>query len=247
MLYILACSRRYTSTRKLRINDVLLTSKAVVEVQMKLRSHWLLLCKFKWHFIRQIVGQGEQHIWVYRAQRCAPKARESCTDGCTVHKEALKRPGRAVQTGVQITKRRSRSWLCREQVGAPKIILEIKSAWTVQPVPTAHSKIASRRPGRDARGARETPSWTQDAFKKCVQETPSCAQEAPRTDQVRLKFVSRGSKLDPKYVQERFGHILEAIWTLDIFLVRRCEAQEASKRRPRGSKWSPRGAQETPS
>ena len=102
-----------------------LESAAVVEVQMKLRSHWLLLCKFKWHFIRQIVGQGEQHIWVYRAQRYAPKARESCTDGCTVHKEALKKPGRAIQTGVQITKRRSRRWLCREQVGAPKAILEI--------------------------------------------------------------------------------------------------------------------------
>ena len=118
--------------------------------------------------------------------------------------------------------------------------MEIKSAWTVQPVPTAHSKITSRRPGRDARGAQEAPSWTQDAFKKCVQETPSCAQEAPKTDQVRLKFAPRGSKLDPKHTQERFGHILEAIWTLNIRLVRTCLAQEASKRCPRGSKVEPK-------
>ena len=191
------------------VNDVLLTSKAVVEVQMKLRSHWLLLCKFKWHFIRQIVGQGEQHIWVYRAQRYAPKARESCTDGCTVHKEALKRPGRAVQTGVQITKRRSRSWLCREQVGAPKIILEIKSAWTVQPVPTVHSKIASRRPGRDARGAQEAPSWTQDAFKKCVQETPSCAQDRPSEIQVRPKRLQVGPEIRPRALWAHLGGHLD--------------------------------------
>ena len=141
------------------MNDVLLTSKAVVEVQMKLRSHWLLLCKFKWHFIRQIVGQGEQHIWVYRAQRYAPKARESCTDGCTVHKEALKRPGRAVQTGVQITKRRSRSWLCREQVGAPKAILEAESARTGQPVPTVQGQAAPRRLGRAAQTGVQSPTW----------------------------------------------------------------------------------------
>ena len=32
------------------VNDVLLTSKAVVEVQMKLRSHWQLLCQFTWQF-----------------------------------------------------------------------------------------------------------------------------------------------------------------------------------------------------
>ena len=53
-------------------------------------------------------GQGELHRWVYSAQRGAEEARESCTDGCTDHKEALKRPGRAAQTGVQGTKRRPR-------------------------------------------------------------------------------------------------------------------------------------------
>ena len=36
-------------------------------------------------------GQGELHRWVYSAQRGAEEARESCTDGCTDHKEALKK------------------------------------------------------------------------------------------------------------------------------------------------------------
>ena len=85
-----------------------LESAAVVEVQMKLRSHWKLLCKFRWQFTREIADQGEQYRWMYRAQRGAQEARESCTGGCTGHKEALKRPGRAAQTVVQITKRRSR-------------------------------------------------------------------------------------------------------------------------------------------
>ena len=40
---------------------------------------------------------------------------------------------------------------------------------------------------------------------------------------------------------------LEAIWTLNVFLSPTCLAQVASKRRPRGSKWSPRDAQEAPS
>ena len=47
IMYI-TCSRRYPSTRKFRIADVLLTSKVVLEVQMKLCSHWRLLCQFKW-------------------------------------------------------------------------------------------------------------------------------------------------------------------------------------------------------
>ena len=36
-------------------------------------------------------GQGELHRWAYRAQRGAEESRESCTDGCTDHKEALKK------------------------------------------------------------------------------------------------------------------------------------------------------------
>ena len=85
-----------------------LESAAVVEVQMKLRSHWKLLCKFRWKFKRQIADQGERYRWMYRAQRGAQYARESCADGCTERKEALKSPGRAAQTAVQIAKRRSR-------------------------------------------------------------------------------------------------------------------------------------------
>ena len=42
---------------------------------------------------------------LYRAQHGVQEARESCTDGCTGHKDALKRTGRAAQTGVQGTKR----------------------------------------------------------------------------------------------------------------------------------------------
>ena len=72
MLYIiLACSRRYPSTEKFRDNDVLFTMEAVVEVQMKLRSPWKLLCKFRWQFARHIADQGEQYRWMYRTQRGA--------------------------------------------------------------------------------------------------------------------------------------------------------------------------------
>ena len=85
-----------------------LYSEAVVEVQVKLRSHWKLLCKFRWQFTRQMVRQGEQYRWMCRAQRGAQQARESCTSGYTGHKEVLKRPGRAAQTGVLITKMCSR-------------------------------------------------------------------------------------------------------------------------------------------
>ena len=42
---------------------------------------------------------------LYRAQHGVQEARESCTDGCTGHKDALKRTGRAAQTAVQSTKR----------------------------------------------------------------------------------------------------------------------------------------------
>ena len=93
----------------------------------------------------------------------------------------------------------------------------------------------------------EAPKRLQVGPKMRSRNASKKLQVAPKTDQVRLKFAPRGSKLDPKYVQERFGHILEAIWTLLMRLRRRCLAQEASKRRPRGSKWSPRGAQEAAS
>ena len=78
-----ACSRRYPSTMKCRGNDVQLESAAVVEVQMKLRSHWQLLCQFKRQFTHQRVGQGEQHRWVYRASHAVREARETSKDGCT--------------------------------------------------------------------------------------------------------------------------------------------------------------------
>ena len=53
-------------------------------------------------------GQGELHRWVYSAQRGAEAARESCTDGCTDHKEALKKM--AVQRA---------SWSSEGHLGAP--------------------------------------------------------------------------------------------------------------------------------
>ena len=43
---------------------------------------------------------------LYGAQYGVQEARESCTDGCTGHKDALKRTGRAAQMGAQGTKRR---------------------------------------------------------------------------------------------------------------------------------------------
>ena len=85
-----------------------LESAAVVEAQMKLRSHWKLLCKFRWQLTRQMVHQDEQYRWMCRAQRGAQQARESCTGGCTGYEEVLKRPGRVAQTGVHITKMCSR-------------------------------------------------------------------------------------------------------------------------------------------
>ena len=66
---ILACSRRYPSTEKFRDNDVLFTLEAVVEVQMKLRSHWKLLCKLRWQCTRQTADQGERYRRMYRTQR----------------------------------------------------------------------------------------------------------------------------------------------------------------------------------
>ena len=80
-----------------------LESAAVVEVQMKLRSHWQLLWKVGWQFTCQMVHQGEQYRWMYR------------------EREALNRPERAAQVGVQDTKRCSRGqgvlhrWAYRSQ------------------------------------------------------------------------------------------------------------------------------------
>ena len=70
---------------------------------------------------------------MFRAQRDTEEVRESCTDGCTDHKEALKRPGRAAQTGVQGTKRRPRG-----------------------------SKLSPRGAQVDPRGAQEVPIWAQE-------------------------------------------------------------------------------------
>ena len=75
---------------------------------------------------------------LYRAQHGVQEARESCTDGCTGHKDALKRTGRAAQTGVQGTKRgvQSPSWRSERHLGA-----QIGS--DVQPVPTVQEKMVS--------------------------------------------------------------------------------------------------------
>ena len=133
-----------------------LESAAVVEVQMKLRSHWRLLCKFRWQFTREIADQGEQYRWMYRAQRGAQEAGDSCTDGCTDHKERLKRPGRAAQTYVQSTQRRP--------IGAQEA-----SSWA----PEA-SKTAKLSP----RGTQEAPSWAQEAPKR-LQVEPKRRPRAP--------------------------------------------------------------------
>ena len=128
---------------------------------MKLRSHWKLLCKFRWQFTREIVDQGEQYRWMYRAQRGAQEAGESCTDGCTDHKEALKRPGRAAQTYVQSTQRRP--------IGAQEA-----SSWAPE---------ASKTAKLNSRGTQEAPSWTQEAHKRLQVEPkrrPNMAECDPK-------------------------------------------------------------------
>ena len=122
-MYILACSRRYPSTKKCRGNDVQLESEAVVEVQMKLRSHWQLLCQFKRQFMRQSVGQGDQQGRVYRAGLAVQKARMSSTDGCTVHSLAFDRPG--AQAG-QERSGRATGGQVRAHVGCAKPNLELR-------------------------------------------------------------------------------------------------------------------------
>ena len=96
-------------------------------------------------------GQGELHRWVYSAQRGAEAARESCTDGCTDHKEALKKM--AVQRaswsseghlGDQIGSDSAASADCTRQNGAQ----EAREGCTRRP---RGSKL---RP----RGAQEAPS-----------------------------------------------------------------------------------------
>ena len=189
-----------------------------MEVQMKLRSHWLLLCKFKWHFIRQIVGQGEQHRWVYRAPRGAQEARESCTDGRTGHNEAQKSPGRAVQTGVQITKRRSRgqgelhkcvqgtTWrprgqgeshkrLYRAQLGAQEARESCTNSCT-------EFNLAPKRPGRAAQTVVQSPTWRPRGSKL----SPRGVQDV----QVGPKRHPRGSKLGPRGGQEAPSSAQEA-------------------------------------
>ena len=136
---------------------------------------------------RRSRGQGELHRWVYRAQRGAEESRESCTDGCTDHKEALKRPGRAAQTYVQSTQRRP--------IGAQEA-----SSWA----PEA-SKTAKLSP----RGTQEAPSWAQEAPKRFQVEPKrhprgsKLTQEAPKRLQVEPKRRPRGSKLSPRGTQER--------------------------------------------
>ena len=129
-----------------------LESTAVVEVQMKLRSHWKLLCKFRWQFTRERVGQGEQHRWVYRAQRF------------------VKMPGRAAQTGVQGTEGCSRSVqeLQVEPKRHPRSTQEA-SSWT---------QDASESANLGPRGTQEPPSWTQEPPRR-LQVEPTRRPRAP--------------------------------------------------------------------
>ena len=100
------------------------------------------MCKFKWHFIRQIVGQGEQHRRVYRAQLGAQEARAGGTNGCT-------ELNLAVLAGVQGTERRSRGqgelhrWAYRAQRGAEESRESCTDGCT-------DHKEALKRPGRAA-------------------------------------------------------------------------------------------------
>ena len=61
---------------------------------------------------------------LYRAQHGVQEARESCTNGCTGHNDALKRTGRAVQTGVQGTKRGVHLKVTRRALG-----VHLEASW----------------------------------------------------------------------------------------------------------------------
>ena len=140
------------------------------------------------------------------------------TDGCTWHRVALKRPGRAVETGVQIANTRSRGQgelrklrprsrgelhkrPCRAQLGGQEA-REVSTIGCTQP------NLEPKRPGRAAQTAVQSPTWRPRGSKL----SPRGVQEP----QVNPKRRPRGSKLSPRGTQE-------------------------------ASKMGPRGAQETPS
>ena len=140
-----------------------LESAAVVEVQMKRRSHWKLLCKFRWQFTREIADQGEQYRWMYRAQRGAEEARESCTGGCTGKRRSrgrgeLHRRLYKSQRGAQEA-RESRTYVCTEHTKAPNrcprgFKLGPRSVQDSQVEPKRHPRGSELSP----RGAQEAPS-----------------------------------------------------------------------------------------
>ena len=109
---------------------------------------------------RRSRGQGELHRWVYRAQRGIEKARESCTDGCTDHKEALKRPGRVAQMGVQGTERRPRGSKL-----SPRGVQELQ----VEPKKRPRSSKLSPRGAQVRPSAAQKRSWKLQVEAKSVQ------------------------------------------------------------------------------
>ena len=208
---MLFCSRRHPSTMKCRGNDVQLESAAVVEVQMKLRSHWQLLCKFKRQFIRQVHvqleahdgsscvraaqgttwpsrGQGELHRRVYRAQRRAqvrPKRRPRAPKSAPRGVQRLQEAAKSLQEAPKST-----------QVGSKR---RPEAPRGGQEAPSWVRKAPQSAP----RGSEEAPSWVHKAPKR-LQELPKTLQEAPKRLQV-------GLQRRPREVQERQNRSPSAI------------------------------------
>ena len=134
----------------------------------------------------------------------------SSTDGCAGHKDALKRTGRAAQTGVQGTKRgvQSPSWRSERHVGA-----QIGS--DVQPVPTVQEKMVS-----------------------------TLRSEASLEGHVESKFCSEASLEREMESKLRSEGSLEGKVESKLCLETSLEGQVRPMRRPRATKFGPRGVQQ---
>ena len=150
------------------VNDVLLTSKAVVEVQMKLRSHWQLLCQFKWQFeAGSAVAQSmfcfelgwylEGHL----GAKLSPRAVQELQVGPKMPPRCAQEVPKRLQVEPKRHPRAS-SWVQE----APK---RLQVAAKTRP---RGSKLSPRgvqelqvEPKKDPRGAQEASSWTQEASK----------------------------------------------------------------------------------
>ena len=140
-------------------------------------------------------GQGELHRWVYSAQRGAEAARESCTDGCADHKEALKKL--AVQRA---------SWSSEDHFGDQIGLDSAASAdCTQQNCVQEAREGCTRRP----RGSKLDPRCVQELRPRNSKLRPRGAQDRPSETQVRPKRLQVGPEIRPRALWAHLGGHLD--------------------------------------